>query len=538
MKQQTFRSGWFLSFIIIATLLGIVLYFVNLDLKVYWTDEVFTSLRISGQPALKLPEELANKILTIEDLQFFQRVDPTRDWRSTVASLSTASSNPPLYFVFSKFWAASFGSHIASIRLFSVLISLLCLPLMYWLAIELFQSVTVGIMALVLLATSPLFILYAQEARHYSLWAFFTLLSSAALLHCMRSPQRRYWALYAWALVFGMWTHFFAILVALSQALYVLLHERFRCSSTVKTYLVITAPIVLILTPSLMFGFNFGQAATFTRTALSPLVFLQRWLINLSLPFFDPQIGYQQPLFKVDGQDVVLRLQDPYLWVVLLFAGFVIFALSFLLRYGDRSARLFMITSIGFTFGTLALPDLIAGGQRSTIPRYFIPCYLNLILACAYLLASQLQNRDVIDFASKIKLRIKSCQLAQFLTVFIILTSLTSALISSRQATWWTKYTSYYNPYIAQEVNNASVPVLVSGNLETLLSLSHILEPDTRLLLANLDTASNLNDLDRLKSSDIFLYKVPMNLRDELVKSSYLSLKEFSEADLSWKTVQ
>jgi len=66
-----------------------------------------------------------------------------------------------------------------AIRSLSAIISLLVFPGVYWLLPGIW--VVNGWIAIALIAVSPFHILYAQEAREYSLWTVTIALSSAAL---------------------------------------------------------------------------------------------------------------------------------------------------------------------------------------------------------------------------------------------------------------------------------------------------------------------------------------------------------------------
>ena len=59
----------YLLFVIVLTL-GVFFRFVNLDKKVYWIDEVHTSLRVSGYKKTEFVDKApVNRILKIADLQ-------------------------------------------------------------------------------------------------------------------------------------------------------------------------------------------------------------------------------------------------------------------------------------------------------------------------------------------------------------------------------------------------------------------------------------------------------------------------------------
>ena len=88
----------------------------------------------------------------------------------------------------------------------------------------------------------------------------------------------------------------------------------------------------------------------------------------------------------------------------------------------------------------LIIPDLISGGQRSTIPRYLIPAYLGIQLSMAYLLATKLTK-----FTNKIEHKFW-----QIATVLLISLGIISCGISSQAETWWNKYSSYYDGEVAR----------------------------------------------------------------------------------------
>ncbi len=121
-----------------------------------------------------------------------------------------------------RFWLQWFGDSVSARRSLSVFSSLLVFPSLYWLCWELFTSVPVGWVALALIAVSPLHILYAQEAREYSLWTFTTVLSSAVLLHAMRVQTKLSWGMYAVTVILGLYTFSFSAFMIFGHGIYVL----------------------------------------------------------------------------------------------------------------------------------------------------------------------------------------------------------------------------------------------------------------------------------------------------------------------------
>ncbi|MFO5494734.1 MAG: glycosyltransferase family 39 protein, partial [Cuspidothrix sp.] len=156
--------------------------------------------------------------IRVRDLQKFQHLNPKKGLIDTVNGLALEEPQiTPLYFVILRLWTELFGSSVALTRSLSAVISLLTLPCIYWLCQELFESPLVGWMSVVLVAVSPYHVLFAQDARMYSLWTVTTLLSSASLLRAMRIKTRTGWAIYTVTLVLGLYTHLLTLLTAIGH---------------------------------------------------------------------------------------------------------------------------------------------------------------------------------------------------------------------------------------------------------------------------------------------------------------------------------
>lgn len=179
-------------FCICILVMGIFVRFNGLDKKIYWLDEVATSFRIAGSTISSVTQQLyTGEILSVSDLQDFQRPHPEKSWLSTIESLiADDAQHPPLYFVIIRFWAEFIGHSPALIRILSVLLSLLIFPCFYWLCLELFNSEIFGWIAISSTSFSLLHLIYAQEAREYSLWIVTILFASAAFLKFVRTKTK------------------------------------------------------------------------------------------------------------------------------------------------------------------------------------------------------------------------------------------------------------------------------------------------------------------------------------------------------------
>ncbi len=192
MRKMTTYTAWLKILVVIVLMLGVFFRLFNIDRKVYWFDETFTSLRISGYTESEVVTKVCNgQVLGVEDLQKYQQLGTGKTLIDTIQSLALEDpQHPPLYFSIAHFWTYWFGNSIATIRSLSAIISLIVFPCLYWLCLELFDSPIIGLVTLTLIAVSPIHVLFAQEAREYSLWTLTTLLSHLSQVKAMKQLSR------------------------------------------------------------------------------------------------------------------------------------------------------------------------------------------------------------------------------------------------------------------------------------------------------------------------------------------------------------
>ncbi|MBD2103623.1 glycosyltransferase family 39 protein [Leptolyngbya sp. FACHB-261] len=505
-KAWGFHSTWLQYFIIVVLVLGVFFRFVNIDHKVYWKDEAYTSLRISGYTKAQFIQQMFDgRELGLEELRKYQRPNPELGLDATIKSLATdAPQHSPLYFSLARFGMQWFGDSIAIPRGLSALFSLLVFPCLYWLCVELFESSTIGWVAMALMAVSPFQVLYAQEARQYSLWAAVTLLSSTLLLRALRLKTKTSWALYAVSVALGLYTYLFAALVTAAHGLYVLIQERFRLSKTVLAYALATIvsglsfiPWVLVILDN---SSRIRSNTAWLKSDLPLLSLLKLWARNISYAFFDIQFGYD----------------DPFVYMIPPILLLVGYAFYFLCRKAPTHIWLFVLLLAVVPALPLALPDLLSGGLRSITGRYLIPSYLGIQLAVAYLLGRQVSSPS---------LKPQQQKLWQLVLALVISGGVISCAISSQAETWWTKSASYYDPAVAHMINKAERPLVISSDNTNVnvLSLSYLLDPKVRLILVR---EPNLPTTIPSGFSNVFLYNISPELRREFEQEpTYQSYK-------------
>jgi mannosyltransferase len=141
--------------------------------------------------------------------------------------------NPPLYFVVIWGWQKVLGNGEIVLRSLSALLGTATVPVVYAAAREL-ASRRAGLIAAALTATSPLLIWYSQEVRTYPLLVFLSALSFLLFVYSLNREEPRW--LWGWALAssLALATHYFAVMLVVPEAIWLLLRAR---APRVKTLL-------------------------------------------------------------------------------------------------------------------------------------------------------------------------------------------------------------------------------------------------------------------------------------------------------------
>ncbi|MCF2147868.1 glycosyltransferase family 39 protein [Desmonostoc muscorum LEGE 12446] len=501
-----FPPIWLRFLIIILLIIGIFFRFAYLDRKVYSHDEAHTSLRVSGYTKTEFVQQMFNgQVFAVRDIQKYQQPNSEKGLINTINSLAVEDAqHPPLYYVMVRLWTQFFGNSVATTRNLSAIISLLAFPGIYWLSLELFQSSLTAWISVALLTVSPFHVLYAQEAREFGLWMVTILLGSAALLRAMRLGSKQFWGIYAVTVALGLYTFLFSGLLAIAHGIYVFAVERFRFTKTVKAYLIATSAGFLAFVPWILTIINSlseierTTASAQTKQSLSVLV--SGWISNISYLFAD--FWRYEPFFP-DLNLPVLRLGRFLIPLILIL---VVYSYFFVYRQAGKQVWLFVFILSAVPALALILPDLIIGGKVSLRPRYVTPCYVNIQLAVAYFLATQIISSKLI-----------ARKFWQLVMVVVISSGIVSCAVSSQAETWWNK-SSHANPQIARIINQTNEPLLISSNyslnIGDLMSLSHLLDEKVQMQLVIEASIPNIPD----SSSELFLYNPSKKFRSELEK--------------------
>jgi mannosyltransferase len=126
--------------------------------------------------------------------------------------------NMTLYYLMLHFWTA-FGTSAVALRSLSVIWFVAGAVMVFKLGDRLFGK-AVGLTSGLLLCLSTFAVTYAQTARSYSLLVFLSVTASYMFIRSLESSRRAWWIGYAIFGTLGIYSHFFGMLVILSQVAY------------------------------------------------------------------------------------------------------------------------------------------------------------------------------------------------------------------------------------------------------------------------------------------------------------------------------
>ncbi|MGB7946232.1 MAG: glycosyltransferase family 39 protein [Candidatus Binatia bacterium] len=171
----------------------LTLAFYNIDAQSLWTDEVISVNRVS------LAGPIWKKL----------------NWQS------------PPYFALLTVWTRMMGTTEFALRSLSSLLGLVSVCMIYAIGFQLFNRRT-AVLGAILLATSPYFIWYAQEARYITLMLVPSLLMIYAFHRALITGLWRWWLFYGVVSAVAVFTFVTVILLVMAQGLYLLCNRSHR----------------------------------------------------------------------------------------------------------------------------------------------------------------------------------------------------------------------------------------------------------------------------------------------------------------------
>jgi len=458
----------------------------HLERKVFWPDEVFTALRVSGHTLAEFRELFDDRVHSLAEVAAYQERDPASGVGAVVASFAAEEpQHAPLFYVADRLAIDLFGSSIAAYRSVSVLAGLLSIGCAFALGRLAFGSRTGGFVLATLVAVSPYHVHFSRQAREYELISTMTLGASALLLWALARSTPLRWLAYASALALGLYTDPLFAAVLAAHGITAVATKRGRAA--LRFFVAAVAGALIVFSPWALVLLRERASAHAQLDWLAgtyPLKFFaEKWLFNAGTVAFDAEL-----------RDLRLAV------VVVAFALVVLVAAVRALRAALSPANepvavlgLSLLMVPVLLFGAY---DIVERAHYTTVARYFAESAVGIELIVAGWIAAWLATRGPRSVAGLALLAI------------LALAGIASDLTSAGAVNWWDNNTQIDYAAVARAAG--AQPSLAVSDAAAALVLSHYLPSDARLVLVR-DPARSAEQVGRLAGS-VFLVAPSLEL--------------------------
>jgi uncharacterized membrane protein len=219
---------WVWLALILITWIGAGLRLYRLDEKSLWSDEIATIATSMGNSidptAFALRHAAFDPPQPIPAGEYLKKATQSQGQGAfaPVAQVLKANVHPPLFFWLMRGWIHAFGDQAGLLRLPSALFGTLCIPMIFWLALELTAwdperrfsdsaRTAFALLSATLMAISAYQIDHAQDARQYTLLLLLALLAMGLTIRIARQriAPLWHWLALALTLLAGLYTQYF-----------------------------------------------------------------------------------------------------------------------------------------------------------------------------------------------------------------------------------------------------------------------------------------------------------------------------------------
>lgn len=282
-----------------------------------------------------------------------------------IITLTAKDFNPPLYYFFLHFWIKLFGGSEISLRSFSLLA--------FWGIIYtayLFMQNILKIpnkknfVFLSLFLFNPVLVYYAFEARMYTLFSFFSLLSFYFFLKKQNKPYIIFTTL-------GLYTHYFMIFVIICQLFFIIFNKKKQKLSLLKNLFI----VCLLFLPWLIYLLLFNQNLSNDFWIQKPDTFLKLDFIGYFYLGYEPNVFFK----NIDYLKKIIK------FLGLFFVFFILLSIKIIGFKKLKEDRLFILL-LSWGLITPLTIYLFSFIKPIYLPRYLIFSLIGLIFFIIYLL--------------------------------------------------------------------------------------------------------------------------------------------------------
>ena len=304
-----------------------------------------------------------------------------------IARYTATDVHPPLYYWVVKAWTSLWGTSELAFRSFSMVCGALAIVLGFVLIKKLFGK-RAAVLGAWLMALSPMFIRYGEEARMYTMVTAIVFAATYMLIRAMETNERKYWVWYGILIALGMWTHYFAALAWLAHWVWRYVSLKFVDGYRKKELRHRFFTKEWLWTHALAIGIFLAWAPFMLRQL--GLIQMGFWIPAVSAHTFTNY--FTNVLFYLEQQKVESWFALVYMMVIGL-AGFLLYKVY---RQSPRKAdrkHMLLFASLAFTPPLLLFVASMPPLKSSFVERYLIPASAALMLLLAVLIAKGVRTK-------------------------------------------------------------------------------------------------------------------------------------------------
>ncbi len=377
-------------------LLGVSLKFIGLESRFFWLDEIYTIFHTSGTNTGVFWDKFPTD--TVVNISYYNDILNLNNGQYSIENqlkgLSQMPQFTPLHYVLLVFWHHIVGAEHIDYRLFTILIFILTLPLLYLTAKQLLRSNRAGLIATSLFAVSPFIHNYAQDSRYYILWIFSLLLMHLLILKATDKNTVKSWILYTAASIFALYVSSLTGIIIIGHFLYVwFLHKEMRIKLLVSNLLAF-----LVYTPWLITLFNHTSdiKGSLTWQLGEPEIWevlAGPWFGMAHIFSYTDNFEGIYSYFHVNSYTVELVIA---IALNLILIGFIITSLVYLIRKSPIKVKWFilLITIPGIVFFNLY--DIIGHRFISVTWRYHSVYFIGIIILISWFFDKKFSKEKIL----------------------------------------------------------------------------------------------------------------------------------------------
>ncbi|NJN75637.1 MAG: hypothetical protein HC796_04725 [Synechococcaceae cyanobacterium RL_1_2] len=465
----------------------------HLDLKPYWNDEVYTLLRLSGATKLEIYQSLGPRIHHLGELAHYQWLQQSTGFQELVNGLILDDVHPPLYFALAWLTVKTFPGSDLTLRWLSVVLSIALIPMVYGLSQELWRSRAVSYVATLLFTASPIFTLYAQEARPYPLLCLLNVGSSWLLLSLIKHPRKGGWFAYAGLSTLGLYCHTLYYLTLASQCVFIQALNFYHLITPERRIrrqqLIAIGAAIGGFVPWLIYvlwvqqtqgqGLSIILGANYTWNPFPMGLVLEKLWLSLTTTIYDFVHPYKTVVLSaIDFNPELFGNLPPLAWghwstMAIITIGIIV-AIAYTLKSSPLTPALFLV-SLALPFCVFMAKDFLIEGYATSIIRYHLPTVLIIYLSLAYGIGQWSQS--TVPWQKFMAIAI---------AMVIIQTEVWSTVVSVQTPTWWNRAEDYTLPAVFTAIKQIPNPMLLVDDdprlMVRLLILGHHLNLPFQLI--------------------------------------------------------